>query len=97
MCNAELTIPIDILPGLAELKSLVATLKQILEDVPSLGLEVEELLFGGGNLLKPGFIEFRSMTASGAGGLSVSLHITDKLRELVSAAATGDLESLGIN
>lgn len=82
--------------GLDELRSLVVTLKQILEDAPSLGLEVCDLLFGGGDLLKPGFIEFRAMPASRTSGLIVSLNVTDKLRELVAAAAAGDLKKLRI-
>lgn len=83
--------------GLDELRSLVASLKQILEDTPSLCLEIHEFLFGDGDLLKPGFIEFRAMPASRTGGLIVSLHVTDKLRELVAAAATGDFKNLSIN
>lgn len=94
----ELKLEVEGQPeGLAEFKSLLATLEQVLEDVPSMGLEVYQLLFCERDLLRPGFIEFRGMAAAGTDRLAVSLHVTDRLRELVAAAAAGDLKGLRIN
>ncbi|WP_090735486.1 hypothetical protein [Azotobacter beijerinckii] len=95
--QASIKVCADVNGALEELRSLSATLKQVFEDAPGLGLKVYQLLFGADDRLLPGLIEFHGVAASGADGLSVSLHITDRFKEIFAAAAAGDLKRLGIN
>lgn len=97
--KAELRLEVSTQPGLQELESLVATLKQVLDDAPSLGLQVCDLLFSSGyESLKPGFIEFTCVPASRAGGAQVvELHVTDRFRELVATAVANKVERLAID
>lgn len=99
MVIAELNIRADIQPGLDELEGLIATLEQVFFDAPNLRLKVCDLLFAGDDhRFKPGFVELVAMPAAGAHGPSViQLHVTDRFRELVAAAAADELELLSIN
>lgn len=83
--------------GLEELRSLAAALEKALEDFPGLSLQVEQLLFSGGDCLKSGLIEFCFAPAAGTGRMTISLRVTDRLREIVAAAAAGDLKVLGVD
>lgn len=82
---------------LVELRSLAATLEQALSKFPNLALKVEQLLFAGSDCLQSGLIEFRFAPAVGTGRMTISLRITNRLREIVAAAAAGDLKGLGVD
>lgn len=80
-----------------ELESLSASLKESLERFPSLGLKLKQLLLTSSDEIQPGLIELGVSMADGAGGLTITANLTDRLREIVAAAAAGDLEGLRIN
>jgi hypothetical protein len=97
--KAKLKLQMNAQPGLSELEGLFATLEQILSNAPHLRLKVLDLLFTlSDGSLKPGLVELVAIPAFGADGQSViELQVTDRLRELVGALATGDVEVLGID
>lgn len=97
--KAELKLQLNAQPGLSELEALFAALEQTLSDAPHLRLKVLDLLFTlSDGSLKPGFVELVAIPAFGTDGQSViELQVTDRLRELVGALATGDVEVLGID
>lgn len=82
---------------LAELRSLAATLEQAFERFPGLRPQVYQLLFTSSDALQDGLIELRLTPAAGTGRMAVSLGFSDRLREIVAAAAAGDVERLRIN
>lgn len=76
----------------AELKTVLAELSAALAQRPDLADEVRHLLLGEGDCLQPGFVEFRGMSTPDAGRLPISLHVCDRLRELLAAVSAGEIE-----
>ncbi|ANC80969.1 hypothetical protein QUC26_17765 [Pseudomonas asiatica] len=77
--------------GSLELDELLATLKQVAEVSLDAGLEVKQLLFGGGDSLMPGLIDFRAIPASRTGHIALELNVTDRFRELAAALVAAHL------
>jgi hypothetical protein len=97
MSEAELKLEAKSQPGCGELESLLATLKQIYASGLEASLEVQKLLFGGGDVLVPGLIDFRTVPALRTGNVTVALSVTDRFRELVAALAAAHLKHLIVN
>lgn len=97
--NFELNVEFKVEPAMSEAKTLVAALEQALENFPGLRPQVLDLLFtGSDNSLKPGLVDLVSVPAMAANDPSViELRITNRFRELVAAAAAGELQLLGID
>lgn len=82
----ELSLDVDS----SELHSMIARVEKVLSHRPEMNGEVFQFLFGDGERLQPGLVEFRSVSAGRTGRLSVSLHLSDRLREFLSALEAGN-------
>ena len=91
MSKPELGIEVNSQAGSQELEELLATLKQVAEVSLDARLEVQQLLFGGGDVLMPGLIDFRAIPASRTGHIALELNVTDRFRELAAALVAAHL------
>ncbi|MNN67246.1 hypothetical protein D3C76_735850 [compost metagenome] len=91
MSKPEPSIQVNSQTGSLELDELLASLKQVAEVSLDARFEVQQLLFGGGDVLMPGLIDFRAVTATGTGNVTLQLHVTNRFRELAAALVAAHL------
>lgn len=77
-----------------ELLAAVETLKKAAQISPEFAECLSDLLFEGGDSLRHDLVQLSNKTAAGTNGLSVSLDLSERFREIVAAAAAGELELL---
>lgn len=91
MAREQNQLTAEISHDVREFQAAMRSLQDSVAKFPNIAHQIRQALFGDGDSLLPGFIEFSAVPAVRAGRITVRLHMTDRFRKLVSAAAAGDV------
>jgi len=86
------TATLELRADMDNLKPAISALRSAIGASPERARKARDFLFGRGEKLSPGLIEFSCVTATGTDNLTVRLDVADQLREFTAALAAGEFD-----